>query len=131
MKLTLTCIPKSADYLINNEQFYHWLANTDAEITFIGEPINPLTPRAAQNTIVNYCTRRTQNVCGGTCAVYNGGATCLAASGTNCLSATKNVGFCDHGNCNGSCNQLSSCGTRLDSGFCYTPGTKSIIVSSA
>ncbi|KAI0766879.1 hypothetical protein BD413DRAFT_605659 [Trametes elegans] len=109
----------------------HWLATTDAELTFIGEPINPLTPRAAQNTIVTYCTKRTQNVCGGSCSVYNGGATCLAAPYTTCLAATHNIGFCNRDGCNGRCNQLESCGTRLDNGFCYTPGTKSIIVSSA
>lgn len=81
--------------------------------------------------MVTYCSSRTQNVCGGACTVYNGGATCLAAPGTKCLAATNNVGFCDRGGCGGSCNQLSSCGTRLDNGFCFTPGTASIIVSSA
>ncbi|EIW54845.1 uncharacterized protein TRAVEDRAFT_130874 [Trametes versicolor FP-101664 SS1] len=122
---------KPASYLVSHEAMMHWLATTDAELTFIGEPPNPLTPRAAQNTMVTYCSSRTQNVCGGHCTVYNGGAACLNAPKTKCLSATKNVGFCDRGGCGGSCNQLSTCGTRLDNGFCFTPGTASIIVSPA
>ncbi|KAI0628553.1 hypothetical protein C8Q77DRAFT_352781 [Trametes polyzona] len=126
-------VPTAAEdsYLVSHDQMMHWLATTDAELTFVGEPINPLAGRAAQNTIVTYCSKRTQGVCGGPCTVYNGGATCLSAPNTNCLSATHNVGFCDKGGCSGSCNQLSTCGTRLDNGFCFTPGTKSIIVSTA
>ena len=81
--------------------------------------------------IVTYCSHRTQNVCGGPCTVYNGGAACLNAPDTNCLSATANVGFCDRSGCGGSCNQLSTCGTRLEDGYCYTPGTRSINVSNA
>ena len=109
----------------------HWIKTTDAELTVIGEPINPLAPRSAQNTMVTYCNPRIDNICGGSCSVYNGGATCLAAPGTSCLAATNNVGFCDRGGCGHSCNQLSTCGTRLDNGFCYTPGTQSILVSTA
>ncbi|EJF67483.1 hypothetical protein BD309DRAFT_1021231 [Dichomitus squalens] len=120
-----------AAYLVSHEQMMYWIANTDAELTFVGKPINPLTPRSAQNTMVTYCSGRVDNVCGGSCTVYNGGATCLSAPGTNCLSATNNVGFCDRSGCSGSCNQLASCGTRLDNGFCATPGTASILVSSA
>ncbi|KAI0665762.1 hypothetical protein C8Q78DRAFT_1063151 [Trametes maxima] len=120
-----------------------WLATTDAELTFIGEPLslsltthrdsNPLAPlpRAAQNTIVTYCSKRTQSVCGGPCTVYNGGATCLNAPDTNCLAATHDVGFCDRGGCGGSCHNLATCGTKLANGFCFTPGTRSIIVSTA
>ncbi len=95
------------------------------------DSINPLAPRSAQNTMVTYCSNRAVNVCGGPCTVYNGGATCLNAHDTNCLAATHNVGFCDRAGCRGSCNQLSTCGTRLDNGFCFTPGTKSILVPSA
>ena len=109
----------------------HWIANTDAELTFIGKPLNPLAPRSAQDTMVTYCSHRVDNVCGGPCTVYNGGATCLTAPGTNCLAATTNVGFCDRAGCGHSCNQLSTCGTRLDNNFCFTPGTASILVSSA
>ena len=106
----------------------NWLATTDAKLTYVGKPVNPLASRAAQDIMVTYCDSRSANVCGGTCVVYNGGATCIEASGTECLSATGNVGFCDRGGCGGSCNQLSTCGTRLDNDFCATPGTASINV---
>ena len=114
--------------IVTMDQFYNWLDTTDANITFIGEPIDRHAPRAADSVMVTYCNRRTQNVCGGSCTVYNGGAKCLSAPTTQCLAATANVGFCDRSGCGGSCNQLSTCGTRLDNGFCYTPGTASIIV---
>ncbi|GJE96902.1 hypothetical protein PsYK624_131100 [Phanerochaete sordida] len=122
---------ETATYLVSHEQMLHWIATTSAELTFVGAPLNPLTPRSAQNTMVTYCSHRVDNVCGGPCTVYNGGATCLNAPGTNCLAATHNVGFCDRGGCGHSCNQLSTCGTRLDNGFCFTPGTQSILVSAA
>ena len=115
-------------FLLSNAEFANWLATTDANLTFVGEPFDTLAPHAAQETRVTYCNKRTQNVCGGACTVYCGGATCLDAPDTNCLAATNNVGFCDSSCCGGSCNQLSTCGTRLDNGFCYTPGTRSIIV---
>ncbi|PIL23598.1 hypothetical protein GSI_14911 [Ganoderma sinense ZZ0214-1] len=86
---------------------------------------------ASENTMVTYCNKRVNNVCGGSCTVYNGGAACLDAPGTNCFVATNNVGFCDRAGCGHSCHQLSTCGTRLDNGFCFTPGTQSILVSSA
>ena len=108
-----------------------WIANTDAKLTFIGEPINPLTPRDAQVTTVTYCNTRLDDVCGGICTVYTGGAKCLNAPGTNCLSATNNVAFCSGTGCGGACNQLSTCGVRLSNGFCYTPDTSSILVSGA
>ncbi|KAJ7787220.1 hypothetical protein B0H14DRAFT_3095449 [Mycena olivaceomarginata] len=82
-------------------------------------------------TTVTYCATRTANLCSGPCTVYTGGATCLDAPGTACLSATSNVAFCDKSGCKGTpCNVLSSCGTKLDDGFCFTPGTKSISVPS-
>lgn len=108
----------------------HFLATTDAELTFIGEPINPLAKRAAQTTTVTFCTKRVGNICGGTCTVYTGGATCLDAASTVCMSATKDVGFCDLTGCNGNCNAMSTCGTPMGSGFCFTPNTQSILVSS-
>ncbi|KAG6818222.1 hypothetical protein H0H93_015269 [Arthromyces matolae] len=117
-------------------EFNNWLATTDADITFVGEPIDKargvtLESRSALNTIVTYCSTRSGSICGGTCTVYNGGATCLAAPGTNCLSATHNVAFCDRGGCGGSCNNFANCGTRLDNGYCWTPGTSSINVGNA
>ncbi|KAF9468673.1 hypothetical protein BDZ94DRAFT_1232229 [Collybia nuda] len=121
-----TIIPR----LITIEEFKEWLATTDANVTFIGDPISSIAPRSAQNTIVTYCNKRSQNVCGGACTVYNGGAKCLSAPGTQCLSATQNVAFCNRGGCGGTCNQFSSCGTRMDNNFCWTPGTQSIIVGA-
>ena len=109
---------------------FTWLSTTDANITYVGEPIAPRGLSKRANVMVTYCTSRTQDVCGGTCHVYNGGPTCIEAPGTSCLMATANVGFCDHGGCSGSCNQFSSCGTRLDNNFCSTPGTSSVIVPS-
>ena len=135
---TLSSLPTahfaSQGNLMTIEQFKHWLANTDAEVTFHGKPLGDLSDlhkRNALNTIVTYCSNRIDNLCGGPCTVYNGGATCLETPDTNCLSATNNVGFCDTSGCGGSCNQFSSCGTRLDNNFCYTPGTESILVGTA
>ncbi|EPT02367.1 hypothetical protein FOMPIDRAFT_1029397 [Fomitopsis schrenkii] len=114
----------------------NWLKTTDAELTFIGNPIpgvnapEGLTSREALDTTVTYCNRRIDNVCGGACTVYTGGATCLNAPDTACLAATHNVGFCDRAKCTHSCNQLSTCGTHLDNGYCYTPGTRSILVGT-
>ncbi|KAJ3509170.1 hypothetical protein NLJ89_g5361 [Agrocybe chaxingu] len=120
-----------ASFIWTDAEFDHWLATTDAEITYYGNTApNPLAPRAALNTRVTYCSTRIENLCGGACTVYDGGATCLDAPNTNCLAATNNVGFCDRGGCGGSCHQLSTCGTRLDNNFCYTPGTRSIAVGS-
>ncbi|KAL1759158.1 hypothetical protein FB107DRAFT_205464 [Schizophyllum commune] len=88
--------------LLTEEEMLHWLQTTDAELTFIGEPIpgvnapedHALDRRAALNTVVTYCNKRVNDVCGGACTVYNGQARCLSAPGTNCLAATNNVGFC-------------------------------------
>ncbi|KAI0032088.1 hypothetical protein K488DRAFT_78670 [Vararia minispora EC-137] len=112
--------------LTGNAEIDAWLATTNATMTYIGSTtFNPL------NTQVIYCNRRANNVCGGACSYYNGGATCLDAPSTQCLWASNNVAFCDRGGCTHSCNQFSSCGTRLDGGFCYTPGTRSILVGTA
>ena len=120
--------------LITIEQYKHWLENTDAVVTFHGKPLgdlSSLSKRNALNTVVTYCTQRIDDICGGTCQTYNGGATCINSPGTSCLIATNNVGFCDRGGCGGSCNQFSSCGTKLQDGFCFTPGTASILVGTA
>ncbi|KAJ7574051.1 hypothetical protein C8J56DRAFT_1065290 [Mycena floridula] len=62
-----------------------WLATKDpSDITWIGEPFNPLT-RSAENIIVTFCSNRIDDVCGGPCSVYNGGPTCIDAPNTNCL----------------------------------------------
>ncbi|KAI0372652.1 hypothetical protein BV20DRAFT_990852 [Pilatotrama ljubarskyi] len=115
--------------IISDAEMAHWIANTDAELTFFGDLPNPLEKRAAQSTTVTYCTKRIGTICGGTCTVYTGGATCLDAAGTTCLTATKDIGFCDEIGCDGNCNALSLCGTSMASGFCFTPNTESILVS--
>ncbi|EIM86068.1 uncharacterized protein STEHIDRAFT_131718 [Stereum hirsutum FP-91666 SS1] len=115
-------------YLLTDEQFNHWLNTTDANITFVGSSREEFSKR--QSTSVTYCNKRTDDVCGGTCNVYTGGPTCIDAPGTACISATGNVGFCDRAGCGHSCNQFSSCGTKLDDGFCATPGTQSINVGN-
>ncbi|KAH9889012.1 hypothetical protein C8Q73DRAFT_709346 [Cubamyces lactineus] len=107
----------------------HWLATTDAELNFVGARSSTLGPRSSQNTILVYCTERSGTTCGGSCTVYDGGAACIDAPGTECMAASIDVGFCDKESCDGDCSSLSECGTELDGGYCYTPGTKSIVVS--
>ncbi|TCD66386.1 hypothetical protein EIP91_001435 [Steccherinum ochraceum] len=46
-----------------HETILEWIATTDANITYVGAPID-FTKRAAQNTMVVFCSTRTQNVCG-------------------------------------------------------------------
>ncbi|KAH9926251.1 uncharacterized protein BXZ73DRAFT_78757 [Epithele typhae] len=116
--------PTTSARMVTDSEFLTWLATTDANITYVG----PATSKRAKSVTVTYCTKRSGNVCGGSCQVYSGPDTCLDASGTSCLMASADVSFCDHGGCSGSCNQLSSCGTKLSGGFCDTPGTNSIIV---
>ena len=109
----------------------YWIRHTNAELTFIGKPINPLAPRSAQDTTVVYCTNRVGNNCGSPCTVYTGGTTCLNAPDTNCLFATHDIGFCDAPGCSGDCTLLTGCILTLDDGFCWTPNTESILVSTA
>ncbi|SJL10939.1 uncharacterized protein ARMOST_14335 [Armillaria ostoyae] len=112
-------------------EFDHWLATTDAKITYYGNTSsNPLAPRAELITTVIFCSSIIGNACGGDCTVYEGGAACLNAPDTVCLAATKNVGFCSSPGCVGACTQLTNCELFLDGGFCFTPGTESIIVSN-
>lgn len=104
-----------------------WLSTTDANITYSGAKPGSLAARAGGNVNVVYCSSRSGEVCGGSCTVYNGPATCISGD-TVCLRASADVSFCDHAGCSGSCNQFSSCGTILNGGFCDAPGTKSITV---
>ncbi|EJD40296.1 hypothetical protein AURDEDRAFT_139067 [Auricularia subglabra TFB-10046 SS5] len=127
-QVSATPTPVKDDDTMSESQLLTWLSTTDAELTYIGAPVGSPHALVGGNVMVVYCNKRTQGVCGGACTVYNGGATCLNAPGTTCLRATASVGFCDKSGCSGSCNQFSSCGTRLNDGFCFTPGTKSIIV---
>ncbi|KAH7103656.1 hypothetical protein BKA62DRAFT_696062 [Auriculariales sp. MPI-PUGE-AT-0066] len=121
-------VANGTDFIWTHDEFLEWIHTTDSELTFIGDPIEASREKRQQSVQVVYRSIRQNNVCGGPCTVYNGGPTCLDAPDTNCLRATANVAFCDRGGCGGSCNQLASCGTRLDNGFCWTSGTASIAV---
>ncbi|EJD40297.1 hypothetical protein AURDEDRAFT_34320, partial [Auricularia subglabra TFB-10046 SS5] len=114
--------------ILSDSQLLTWLSTTESELTYIGAPVSRRQAGVGDDVTVVYCSTRTQDVCGGPCTVYNGGATCLSAPGTNCLRGTANIGFCSSANCQPPCNQFSSCGVRLNDGFCWTPGTVSIIV---
>ncbi|KZV63199.1 hypothetical protein PENSPDRAFT_616917 [Peniophora sp. CONT] len=105
-----------------------FIMNTNATLTFTGAKPGSLAARAGGNVNVVYCTSRSGDVCGGSCTVYTGPATCISSPGTRCMKADFDVSFCDHGGCSGSCNQYNSCGTKLGNGFCDTPGTQSITV---
>ncbi|KAI0665764.1 hypothetical protein C8Q78DRAFT_1063181 [Trametes maxima] len=86
---------------------------------------------AAQDLIVTYCSHPNATACRGPCTVYNGwaaGAKCLDAPDTNCLTATQDVGFCRGARCNGCCSHFDACVVHLADGFCFTPGTRSMIV---
>ncbi|EIW58820.1 uncharacterized protein TRAVEDRAFT_124195 [Trametes versicolor FP-101664 SS1] len=120
--------------IVSDAQLDLWLATTNATLIFVGDDSdvtsNSPTRRSAQTTRIVYCASRAGNVCGGVCTVYSGGASCIDAPKTMCMSATRNVGYCDKSGCTGSCNDLSHCGTPLDGGFCLTANTNSIVVSS-
>ena len=110
----------------------HWLATTDADVTFIGAPIDPLAPRdraAAQNTIVTYCSGDPLGpLCTGLCVAYNGPPACIYVPATQCISAKNDDNLCTTNDCSGTCTRLSNCSTPLPIGFCYTPSTKSVSV---
>ncbi|RPD58868.1 hypothetical protein L226DRAFT_616609 [Lentinus tigrinus ALCF2SS1-7] len=125
----VTATPASVASIMSTDEIYHWLDTIDtANVTFIGKPIDRDAPLSAEDIMVFYCSQRSGNDCVAPCTVYVGGATCLYAPNTNCLGASANVDFCDGSGCSGSCNQLATCGVRMNLGFCYTPGTNSIIV---
>lgn len=117
---------------MSEAQLFNWLATTNATITYVGPPptLNPFARLSAQNTMVVYCSTRLEPLCLGECTVYNGGAECVDTPHTECMAATKDVGYCDKKGCNGNCNELAACGTELIGGFCYTYGTKSIVIST-
>ncbi|KAI0641985.1 hypothetical protein C8Q79DRAFT_1003406 [Trametes meyenii] len=126
-----TASPAGTSTIISEAEFAYWLATTDAELTFVGSrpDFSPLARRSAQTTALTYCNKRIGTLCGGSCTVYMGGATCINAPNTACIAATKDVGFCDASGCNGNCGLLSTCGTQLPGGFCAVDGTQSIVVS--
>ncbi|KAI0372671.1 hypothetical protein BV20DRAFT_1060431 [Pilatotrama ljubarskyi] len=119
----------SSALIISDAEMAHWLASTDAVLTFIGDLPNPLAERSAEFASVTFCTKSIGPICGGTCTVYNGFATCLDAAGTACISATGSVDYCDAAGCSGTCRALSLCGSPMESGFCSTPNTQSIRVN--
>ncbi|KAH9926257.1 uncharacterized protein BXZ73DRAFT_78763 [Epithele typhae] len=133
-------VAPSAEYAVSDSDILTWLATTDAEVIHVGadgESLQspPPPPRAdalarRQGSVrVVWCDRRSGAVCGGTCRIYTGSATCLNVRGqAACLMASANVAFCDNTSCGGSCNTFARCGTKLDNNFCYTPGTDSINV---
>ncbi|KAF7372741.1 hypothetical protein MSAN_00479500 [Mycena sanguinolenta] len=108
-------------------QMKNFLATTDANLTFTGLPIEMLGADPLVTTLT-VCSTRTAQLCSGPCTVFTGSGTCFNTPNTKCLAATTDVSFCDHSNCQGSCNTLSTCGTRLNNGFCSTPGTNSVSV---
>ncbi|KAI0644259.1 hypothetical protein C8Q79DRAFT_137735 [Trametes meyenii] len=138
---TTIVLPNVLTVLQSVEATYHqtpletWLRTTNAKLTFINPPPSVLdhnhsaTPRSALNTIIVYCSKRVGDVCGGECTVYNGSATCLFTPHTQCILASKDIGFCDRKDCDGNCRTFSGCGTFLRDGFCLALGTKSIVVS--
>ncbi|KIK51007.1 hypothetical protein GYMLUDRAFT_50858 [Collybiopsis luxurians FD-317 M1] len=113
-----------------NAELDHWFATTDANITFIGKPPVPRTllQRQATQTTVVTCDTRSSTVCSGTCQTLTTSDTCLSVPGTECMMASEDVAFCDKSGCGSSCNSFADCGTKLDGGFCATPGTNSILV---
>ena len=121
------CAVAQVPYETSVDVLDNWVANTDATLTFRGgsrgSPLGPFDAR------VIWCTVRDGGTCGGQCTVYTGrGDQCFAASGTSCVAATVNITFCASGNCTSPCNIYRSCGTRMDSGFCFTPFTGSVQV---
>ncbi|KAL1710862.1 hypothetical protein EV121DRAFT_191765 [Schizophyllum commune] len=119
----------------------HWLRTTDAELIYIGhpaheiaEPMDILTRATHATGFVTHCNvRTTDNKCGGTCTVYAGGPTCVSAPHTTCYYVSSNfqnaVSACGGPGCTGSCSAYAQCSTRLSDGFCYAPGTQSILVT--
>ncbi|KJA22408.1 hypothetical protein HYPSUDRAFT_77410 [Hypholoma sublateritium FD-334 SS-4] len=108
-------------------------AQDPANITLVGDPFaalnNPLSQRADLETAtVTFCSTLSGSVCTVPCTTITSGPACLNAPDTNCLFATAQVSFCDHGGCGGSCNEFDSCGRVLQDGFCATPGTNSIAI---
>lgn len=115
------------------QEMAQWLSNHEGVITYVGlKNHTEIVKRAAQSTTVTYCGQVSGNLCSGPCTVSTGNGICINAPGTNCLAASTDVAFCDYDNCDSSdgCHNLSQCGTRLNDGYCFTPGTNSISLPS-
>ncbi|KAJ3526217.1 hypothetical protein NMY22_g7362 [Coprinellus aureogranulatus] len=130
--VTLGAVSSSAATgIMTDEQLDHWLANTDAELKFIGEKSyvpGTLRKRGEKSTRLVTCTTANGSNCGGSCSVYNGNAACLNVAGTVCIQASGPVAFCSKANCADPCTQLANCLAWMNDGFCGTPDTNSIIV---
>jgi hypothetical protein len=115
-------------YLATPDDLNAWLRTTTANVEFIGSDFN--TPLGPLDVRLIYCSERIENTttCGGNCFAYQGpGSQCMLPTlrTANCLAATRSVHMCFTKDCN-DCNLFTSCGTRLDNGFCFTPDTNSI-----
>ena len=111
-------------------ELQQWLSTIDPSLlTYTGaEDTDTATPDPAAETTVVYCAKRSGKNCQAPCTVHVGGPGCIYAPGTNCLAATADVSFCSSRDCTKPCNTYDDCGTKLNGGYCYTPGTNSIFV---
>ncbi|KAL1658525.1 hypothetical protein GGF50DRAFT_131653 [Schizophyllum commune] len=97
-------------YIGSEAQLLHWLKTTDANLTFTGDPIPGITgPEGLTPPGHEGLTPR--------------GA--LATTVVYCSVATPATARAP---CDCPCNLYSHCGTRMDGGFCWTPGTNAIYV---
>ncbi|TCD68004.1 hypothetical protein EIP91_011673 [Steccherinum ochraceum] len=139
LKATPTTAVGNSNAITSREDILQWVATTPSELTFIGDPLQGPSPHPkradAVDAIVIFCSVYSGTSCEGPCTVYRGGAGCIETPTTNCLKASANVSFCNLEGCQTQandnarhCNQLSTCGTHGDHGFCFTPGTVSVNV---
>ncbi|KAF5329660.1 hypothetical protein D9619_009195 [Psilocybe cf. subviscida] len=116
----------TANGVVSLAQMEAWVnAQEPGSVKVIGDPFGKLAPRAAGDVTVATCTAKSGTTCSG-CTVQTGSNQCLDVPGTKCIFSTDQVSFCDRSGCGGSCNEINSCGTRLDGGACDTPGTNSV-----
>ncbi|KAH9476456.1 hypothetical protein JR316_0010368 [Psilocybe cubensis] len=120
--------PPNNGGIMSLEEMKSWVsALPPDEVTLIGDPFSALSLRSASAVTVTFCSTRSGTTCTGPCHTETiAGGTCVEAPNTNCIGATGQVTFCDRAGCGGTCNEINSCGTRLENNFCFTPGTKSI-----
>ncbi|KAI0355586.1 hypothetical protein OH77DRAFT_1424529 [Trametes cingulata] len=126
-----------ASSAVSRAELLHWLATTDFEVNWIGEPINPLggpsedSPDAS--TTVVWCMSASGNDCISPCNAYSGpGNICITQQGgIDCLLSTSDeVTYCTANSCGGTCLRFADCPVSLNHGFCFTPNISSILVPS-
>ena len=95
-----------------------WAGDRDIPNLDFNAPLGPFDIRLI------YCSERSGSTCGGTCVAYQGpGSRCITPQfKVDCLAANRDLNHCWLGDCV-DCHAYAGCGTRLDSGFCYTPET--------